>query len=47
MKKTCTLCGCSYNVTRDFKAGCVCEDCLQYLKADFEMDSRVRETRQA
>ena len=41
MKKSCTICGCSYE-TYTFKAGHICEDCIHYLKADFQADSQVR-----
>lgn len=40
MKKECTLCGCSYGIYT-FKAGHVCENCVQQLKADHQMDSHV------
>jgi hypothetical protein len=42
MKKSCTLCGCFYGDLLTFKAGHVCEDCLQQLKTDFQVDSQVR-----
>lgn len=42
MKKTCTLCGCVYGDLHVFKTGHVCEDCLQQLKSDFQVDSQVR-----
>lgn len=42
MKKSCTICGCSYGTLYAFKAGHVCEDCLQHLKCDFQVDSQVR-----
>ncbi|MBC8567248.1 MULTISPECIES: hypothetical protein [Lentihominibacter] len=42
MKKSCTLCGCTYSQLFAFKTGHVCEDCLQHLKSDFQADSQVR-----
>lgn len=42
MKKSCTLCGCSYGNMLVFKTGHVCEDCLQHLKNNFQVDSQVR-----
>jgi len=42
MKKTCTLCGCSYGEIYAFKSGNVCEDCLQFLKADVPASGHVR-----
>ena len=43
MKKSCTLCGCIYGDMLTFKTGHVCEDCLQQLKSDFQVDSQVRD----
>lgn len=42
MKKTCTLCGCSYEALYTFKAGHVCENCIRLLKSDFGSDTHVR-----
>ncbi len=42
MKKSCTLCGCSYENLYTFKAGHVCEDCIKELKPEFQPDSQVR-----
>lgn len=43
MKKACALCGCSYEKNLfAFKAGHVCENCVQHLKTDFQADSQVR-----
>lgn len=42
MKRVCTLCGCSCYKMYAFKNGHVCEDCLQYLKADTQVSGQVR-----
>lgn len=42
MKKTCSICGGSYYNAFAFKGGYVCEDCLQYLKADTSIRGNVQ-----
>lgn len=42
MKKSCTLCGCSYGNIYAFKGGNVCENCLQYIKTDTTAYGHVR-----
>lgn len=42
MKKSCTLCGCSYGDIYTFKAGHICEDCVKLIKTCNKVDSCVR-----
>ncbi|MEE0772038.1 MAG: hypothetical protein UIJ87_02545 [Anaerovoracaceae bacterium] len=42
MKKTCTICGCSYGDLYAFKAGHICENCVRLLKACNKSDAHVR-----
>lgn len=41
MTKKCALCGSTYG-TFAFGNSHVCENCVQYLKTDFQMDALVR-----
>lgn len=42
MKKSCTLCGCSYGDIYAFKAGYVCENCVRLMKSSHQTVNQVR-----
>lgn len=42
MKRSCTICGCSYGGIYAFKAGHICENCVKLLKATSQVDTEVR-----
>lgn len=42
MKKSCTICGCSYGDIYAFKAGHICENCVRLLKTGDKPDYHVR-----
>ena len=42
MKKSCTICGCSYGGVYAFKSGHICETCIKMLKSDIQANIHVR-----
>ncbi len=41
---TCSICGRTYD-TFLFKGGYICEDCIHYMKTEYQIDPHVRKKR--